>query len=146
MPCSDPMADAIIKLHLKRLVSWDTSDERQALLAEMEQAIQQQMQQYSLSRQEFERTDRLTNFCDRVSFDFCFEQPIQGAVTLFPKKDSEEPIPVRYRIDAGEIQVDPWPFSVETYANYLIGYDLQGYPTQLNPVLITYRVARATQG
>jgi hypothetical protein len=145
MPWSDPAADLITKLHLKRLVSWVASPERQALLAEMEHVIDRQVEQNALSRTEFDRIDRLTDFCDSVSFDFCFEQPGQGAVTVFPKNDSEGSLSVRYIIEAGKIQIDPWPFSVESYTGYLVGYDRNRYPNLLEPVIVPYRLAKATQ-
>ena len=63
-------------------------------------------------------------------------------MALFPRDDSEDALPVRYGIDTGDIQVDPWPFSVEAYANYLVGYDGQGYPARLDPVIIPYRIVR----
>jgi hypothetical protein len=142
MAWSDPVADVITKLHLKRLVSWDSSAARQALLAEMEQVIAQHILEHSFSREVFDRIDRVTDFCDSVSFDFCFEQPDQGAITLFPKNDSNEAISLRYHINDGEIQVDPWPFTITSYSGYLIGYDQQGYPERLDPVMIPYHLVK----
>ena len=141
LPMADPSADLIIKLHLKRLTSYDDhSAPRQALLAEMASTIENQIKQHHLDREEFLRLDQITNFCDSISFDFCFEQPRQGTVNVFPTHASHKQIPLKYSTNAGEITVDPWPFAVESYTGYLVGYQSQGYPTMPAPVMVPYRI------
>lgn len=142
MPMSDPSADLIVKLHLKRLTSYDKTPARQALLAEMEQAIQQQVEQHHLVKAEFQRIDRITNFCDSLAFDFCFEKPAQKTLKIFSKNDSSEEMALHYTISAGTITVDPWPFGVESHSGYLVGYHLQAYPMVLDPVIVPYRIER----
>jgi hypothetical protein len=139
---ADPIADLIIKLHLKRLVSYGNAAPRQALLAEMENDIQHQIELHHLSKEQFLRIDCLTNFCDSVSFDFCFEAATTGTVTIFPKNGSNEQLPLYYTINTGEITVDPWPFTVESYTGYLVGYQRQAYPTSLEPVIVPYRICQ----
>lgn len=139
---SDPVADLIAKLHLKRLVSHQDSPTRRALIAEMTQVIQQQLQHHNLDAETFERIDRLTNLCDSIAFDFCFEEPAEGIVMIFPKNDRSEQIPVGYRVAGSTIQVDPWPFAVDTYVNYVTGYKLDGYPATLDPIIIPYQLVR----
>jgi hypothetical protein len=77
-----PIADLITKMHLKRLASYSSAPARQALTAEMTQAIQAQIQRHGLDASTFERIDRITNLCDRIAFDFCFEAPAEGADRL----------------------------------------------------------------
>jgi hypothetical protein len=43
MTWTDPLADVIAKMHLKRLVSYGNTPTRQALAAEMAQAIHEQL-------------------------------------------------------------------------------------------------------
>jgi hypothetical protein len=143
MTWSDPIADVIAKMHLKRLVSYGEASARQALAAEMTQAIQAQLQQHGLAAATFERIDRITNLCDRIAFDVCFEAPAEGDVRIFPRNDRDEEIRVRYRIEDGTIQVAPWPFAVERHQGYLVGYQLDGYPAVLEPVVLMYQLARA---
>ena len=142
LPMADPSADLIIKLHLKRLTSYDNSPPRQTLLAEMARAIENQIEQHQLDREEFLRIDRITNFCDSLSFNFCFERPTQGTVNVFPKHDSHAQMPLHYSINAGEITIDPWPFAVESYAGYLVGYQSQNYPAVPDPVIVPYQIAK----
>jgi len=144
MPCSDHVADLIIKHHLKRLTSYSDSAESRVLGAEMDRVIQNQLEQYALSREQFERIDRITNFCDSIAFNFCFEQAAKGQVTIFPGNNSKDEIPVHYVIEDGEIRADPWPFSMATYSNYLIGYQLKDYPIGLDPIIIPFRLAKVT--
>ena len=60
---------------------------------------------------------------------------------LLPRNDRDEEVTVGYRIADGAVQVDPWPFSVGSYAGYLVGYQLDGYPTVLEPVVMPYQLA-----
>jgi len=140
LPMADPSADLIIKLHLKRLTSYDNSAPRQTLLAEMASVIENQIAQYQLDQEEFLRIDRITNFCDSLSFSFCFEQPAQGTINVFPKQGSDAQIPLHYAINGGNITIDPWPFTVESFTGYLVGYQSQGYPAVPDPVIVPYRI------
>jgi hypothetical protein len=142
MPCSDPVADLIIKHHLKRLNSSGDSAESKALADEMARVVKNRLEQYALSGTQFERIDRITNLCDMIAFDFCFEQAAEGEIMVCPCNDSEDQIAVHYVIEDGKIMADPWPFSVETYSNYLTGYQLREYPAELDPLIIPYHLAK----
>ncbi len=144
MAIADPVAELIIKLHLQRLVSYGQAAPRQALFVEMGAVIQQHMARHQLSHEQFLRIDQITNFCDTVAFDFCFEEPTTGAVPIFPQNGREEQLPVHYSINASEIIIDPWPFSVTSYTGYLVGYQQQDYPIVIEPVMVPYRVRQST--
>ncbi len=98
MSWADPVADLITKLHLKRLASYGSAPARQALTAEMAQAIQAKMERHSLAAATFERIDRITNLCDRIAFDFCFEVLAEGKVRIFSRNDRDEEVGVGYRV------------------------------------------------
>jgi hypothetical protein len=136
-PCSDPVADLITKLHLKRLVG------AHAFAAEMDQVIQAQFREHGFSAEQFERIDRITDFCDRIALKFCLEQSTTGAVTVFPKNSSAEEIKVCFTLNNGTIAVEPWPFSVEGYSTFLIGYARAGYPETLDPVILPVELVQA---
>jgi hypothetical protein len=140
---ADPIADLITKMHLKRLASYGSAPARQALTVEMAQAIQAKIEQHGLDATLFERIDRITNLCDSIAFDFCFEAPAEGEVRIFPRNDRDEEMVVGYRIQDGTIQVDPWPFGVDSHSGYLVGYQLEGYPAVLEPVMLPYRLVRS---
>ncbi len=143
LPCSDPAADLITRLHLRRLVSSKSTPGCRALLQEMEHVIDQQFSQYGLSPAVFERADRITNFCDRVSFDFCFEQPTEGEVLIYAHHDNQEGTGVQYRIEGSLITLAPWPLSAERCSGYLVGYQAEGYPARLEPVIVPYTLVPA---
>lgn len=140
LTCADPVADLIAKLHLQRLTSYGKAAARQAQAAEMAEAIQAQLERHGLDAATFARIDRITNLCDRIAFDFCFEAPAEGEVGIFPSNSQYEEVAVGYRIERDAIQVDPWPFGVDSHTGYLVGYQLDGYPTQLEPVIVPYRL------
>jgi hypothetical protein len=144
MAFADPAAELIVKLHLQRLVSYGQAAPRQALFVEMEAAIQQHIEHHQLAEAQFLRIDRITNFCDSVAFDFCFEKPTTGTVKIFPKNSNDEELPLHYSISTGEIIIDPWPFSVESYTGYVVGYQQQDYPIVIEPLLVPYRIRQSS--
>lgn len=135
---SDPIADIIARMHLKRLVGYSDEPARQALAAHCASEIQAQIEQHQLDAAVFARTDRITNLCDRISFDFCFEAPAEGTINIFPDLNRDEQIAVTYRVNGSVITVDPWPFAVDQIAGYIVGYRLPAYPARLDPVLVPY--------
>lgn len=145
MAWSDPTADLIAKMHLKRLASYGDAPARQALAAEMAQAIDEYVRRHGLDMATFERLDRITNLCDRIAFDFCFEAPAEGEVRIFPSNASSAEVQVHYRIAEGRVEVEPWPFAVSSHSGYLVGYQLDGYPSVLEPVVVPYRIAHGSR-
>ncbi|MCO6450004.1 MAG: DUF3891 family protein [Caldilineales bacterium] len=142
MQYSDNVADTIAKYHIRRLASHGDSAERQALVAEFTQAIDEQLQQYRLSKVLFDRVDRITNLCDMISFDFCMDVPDSGSIAVCPRNDSEAEVSVRYHVDDGVIHATPWPFAVASYEGYVLAYHADGYPEKLDPFILHYRLER----
>lgn len=138
----DATADLIAKMHLQRLMRYGSSSPRQAQAAAMGRSIAAFCERHGLDRARFERIDRITHLCDRIAFDFCFEKPAEGEIAIFPENKSDTQVGVRYRIAAGSIEVDPWPFGVESHTAYLVGYHLDGYPDVLNPFIVPYRLGQ----
>lgn len=140
MPCTDVVANVITRHHLLRLVSSRDSPARQALAQEMRQALDQEIAQSGLDPGLFGELDRMTNFCDRISFDFCFEKPTQGQVEVFSRFAPAESKVVRYRIADSDIVIDPWTLQVSEYDGYLVGYQLEGYPERLDALIVPFHV------
>ena len=139
---SDLTADMITKYHFRRLASSSDSDLRKSLTAEFSKEIDQQLAQHRFSDELFERIDRITNLCDVISFNFCFEEPASGQISILPRNNADLAVAVQYHIEDGNINVSPWPFSVESYDGYIIGYKLPGYPAQLDPVIMPFHLSK----
>ena len=144
MSGSDPVADLIARHHLRRLTRGNSSTAVQALHHSFGQSIIAQLQEDGFSADLFERIDRITDLCDSISFAFCFEQPAQGTVSIFPRNGTTTEIQVRYTVEAGAIQVVPWPFSVKSYIGYIVGYHLPDYPNRLDPVILPFVLSQGT--
>lgn len=142
MPCSDLVADTIVKYHFRRLASHDPSPRRKALEVGFTQAIDEQLDKHHLSKSLFDRIDRITDLCDQISFRFCFDVPAAGDVSIYPHNDTEREVPVHFQVEDGVIHVDPWPFSVDQYAGYLVSYYAEGYPERLDPFILPFRLMR----
>ncbi len=74
---SNPTTDIVAKLHIKRLLSNAQSLEAENLAELIEVKIAERLPQTSYTRDQFEWTDKITAFCDFLSFDFSFEEPVQ---------------------------------------------------------------------
>lgn len=135
--CSDPVADLVTKLHLKRLVG------NRAFAAELDQVIQAQLRDHGFSPEQFERADRITDLCDRIALKFCLEESATGHVAVFSKDSSPGETKVSFTLQNGTIGVEPWPFSVEKYSTFVIGYAQAGYPETLDPVILPVELVRA---
>lgn len=142
MPCSDVVADAIVKYHIRRLASSDPSETRKALTVEFSQAIDEHLDQYNLSKTLFDRMDRITDLLDRLSFEFCFDAPASGSISIFPRNGEDTEITVQYHVEDGQINVTPWPFSVDENRGYLVAYQMDRYPDRLDPVILPYLLKR----
>ena len=142
MPCSDVVADAIVKYHIRRLASSDPSETRKALTVEFSQAIDEYLDQHHLSKTLFDRMDRITDLLDRLSFEFCFDAPASGSISIFPRNREDTEVNVQYHVEDGEIHTTPWPFSVDEHNGYLVAYQMNGYPERLDPVILPYLLKR----
>lgn len=140
MHYSDIVADTIAKYHVRRLANHDDSVERKQLTTEFTQAIDEQLARNGLSKRLFDRIDRITDLCDRISFDFCLELPASGSVSIYPRNSAETEIQVHYRVKDDLIQVSPWPFSVKYFEGYLIAYHAETYPEFLDPCIKSFRL------
>jgi len=139
---SDLTADLITKYHFRRLANDSASELRKSLSAEFSAEIENQLARHGFSNELFERIDRITNLCDQLSFNFCFELPASGEVAILPRNGSQHETPLKYHVEEGVINVNPWPFSVDSYAGYIIGYNQELYPTQLDPVILPFRLEK----
>ena len=142
MPCSDVVADTIVKYHFRRLASHDQSAGRKALTAEFTAALDEHLEAHNLSKELFDRIDRITNLCDSLSFSLCFDVPVSGEISIFPRNGEDKEVAVKYHVEDGVISADPWPFSVDSYEGYLLAYQSDGYPEQLDPVILPYLLKR----
>jgi len=138
MPCSDVVADTIVKYHIRRLAEHGDSAGRKALAAEFSAAIDEQLKGHNLSKELFDRMDRITDLCDNLSFSFCFDVPASGEISIFPRNSEDREVTVNYHVEDGVISASPWPFSADRYEGYLVAYHLDGYPEQLDPVILPY--------
>jgi hypothetical protein len=142
MECSDIVADTIVKYHFRRLASHGTTEIRKTLYADFTKGIDEQLQKHELSRPLFDRMDRITDLLDTLSFELCFDVPTSGSVSVFPRNNEDQELAVEYRVEDGEINVSPWPFSVDEHRGYLVAYHMQGYPGRLDPVILPYYLKR----
>ena len=142
MECSDVVADTLVKYHFRRLASHGQTEARNELAAEFSTSIDEQLKEHDLSKSLFDRMDRITNLLDLISFNFCFDVPASGEVSIFSRNDEGTEVTVHFEVEDGVIHVDPWPFSIDEHVGYLVAYYVEGYPERLDPFILPYRLQR----
>lgn len=113
----DPVVDLIVSLHVARLVGDDDPSFRDELPPLLARA--------GVDNATAAAADRITNLCDRISFDVCLEQPEEGSLGE-----------ITYACDgSNRVSVDPWPFDAGRFRVLLVGYRTDGYPHTLDRVV-----------
>ena len=122
----DPVVDLVAAMHVRRLIGEGPAfGEVAALLPSLLEAA-------GLTREQAEAADAVTNVCDVISFEFCFEQPNEREVRGY-----------RVAVDGeGGIEVDPWPFAVPRLAGLVGAFERDGYPRRLVPVFAPFLALR----
>ena len=139
----NPVANIPSLLHMRRLLTFSHRQNTQPLIDLANQHIGQSLAHTSHTLEEFEWADHITRICDRMAFGFSFEAPEEVERPVCQRLDSDETTVVSFSLDgSGTIHVDPWPFSVEHYAGFIIGYELEGYPQRLEPLVLPFAIAK----
>jgi hypothetical protein len=137
----DPISDIVAKLHLRRLCSYNPTAERVALMAEFDEVVQVRLPETGHSRVEFEWADKITRFCDNVAFHFSFEVERELSANVGMRVNDKRGTAVTYHIQPhGQIIIDPWPFAVPTISGMILGYQAEGYPDVLLPVVVPFQI------
>jgi Protein of unknown function (DUF3891) len=135
----DPVVDLVVAMHVRRLVSHATDDAARAALTEMDEAIPALREAAGVSEADAAMADRITDLCDRVSFDFCLEQPESGSVGVVGPDG--EAVAVRYQVDGqGTIVLEPWPLGPLTVSGVVLAYAAESYPQVLEPVVTQFLI------
>jgi hypothetical protein len=126
----DAVVDLVVALHVRRLVSWQDAPEAQRVQAEMSAALLALRAEAGIDPRVAAEADEITDLCDRVAFDFCFEEPASGRVGAFA-----------YAVDGeGTIALDPWPFGAPRLEGAIVAFRAEGYPATLEPLAQPFRV------
>jgi hypothetical protein len=129
----DPVVDLVVAMHACRLVSWSRSPAAATALAEMDAALPAIREAAGVDEPDALEADRVTDLCDRISFDLCVEAPASGSVGSFS-----------YELDGeGIVTLDPWPLGVPRLPGVLVGFEADGYPDALRPVASRFELKPA---
>jgi len=120
----DPIVDLVVALHVRRLIGEGPGyDEADAVVSQL-------LAETGVSRGDAEAADLVTNVCDVISFEFCFEAPGRREVRGY-----------RLELDGeGRVGVDPWPFAASELRGLVAGFEADGYPGRLVPVVAPFYV------
>jgi hypothetical protein len=129
----DPVVELIVALHIQRLVAYGESPERRAAATEFATALPARREAAGVTEAEAAAADRVTNLCDRISFELCFEHDTAFAVGGHVCSTTAH----------GVATIDPWPLAPERLAIPAVGYESGGYPESLRPVERTFVIQPA---
>jgi hypothetical protein len=117
----DPVADLVVALHVRRLIGEPRDPPLEELRPRLYDAA-------GVDEDAAAAADRITNVCDRIAFEFCFERAAEGDVRGFA-----------YALDGyGAIRLDPWPFAVPRLVGIVPAFAADGYPQRLEPVVVPF--------
>lgn len=126
----DPVVDLVASLHVRRLLSSQTDEHERAAFDEVTALLPSLLDAAGATEEEAEQADAITNVCDRIAFDFCFEEPSEGQVRG-----------IAYALDGhGSISLEPWPLTVPRLVGLVTAYEADGYPERLVPVVVPFDV------
>jgi hypothetical protein len=113
---ADPIVDLVVALHIQRLAGdVDRLDAR----------VPERLAAAGVDAGAAQAADDLTNLCDRLAFSFCFEESDAGRIG-----------DLDYAVHAdGSATVSPWPLRVPYLKERVVGYEADGYPERLVPVV-----------
>lgn len=131
------IANAVAHFHILRLLR--KYSQGSDLIDKCEKHILNDIELSGISREKYIWSDRITEFCDFLSFDFCFDKPSERICEVSPKWDDNHTISVQFKYDGNEIvRISPWPLKVKSYQGYILGYVSKGYPNILEPIIRKY--------
>jgi hypothetical protein len=118
----DAVVDLVVALHVRRLICEGPAyDEADAVVESLLKAT-------GIAREDAEAADAVTNVCDVISFEFCFESRSEREVRGY-----------RLELDGeGTITVDPWPFAAPQLLWLVDAFEAEGYPQRLVPVVTPF--------
>jgi hypothetical protein len=137
----DALCDLLIQQHIRRLAGYLKGPMGKQFRSEIAKLITIGMTKSGLEADKLERADRVLALCDSLAFDFCFEEPTHSSCFVYPRNSAHGEIEMQYQIHpGGEIQISPWPLSLDSLRGFMLGYQADSYPTNLDPVFIPYHL------
>lgn len=123
----DAVVDLVVALHVRRLIGQGPAfEEVAALLPSLLEAAR-------VTRDQADAADLVTNVCDVISFEFCFEAPSEREIHGH-----------RLALDGnGCVTVDPWPLDVPRLIGLVTAFEADGYPERLVPVVTPFAISPA---
>ena len=138
----DTVVDLVVALHVRRLVSSARDADSRLLLDAMDAELPGLVLAAGVPADDASAADRITDLCDRISFDLCLEEPASGAVAVLDAGGS--PLEVRYHVDGhGKVTLAPWPLETDRLTGTVQGFVAERYPAELDPVPAPFTVEPA---
>jgi hypothetical protein len=126
----DDIVDLVVALHVRRLLSSRRDGLEQRAYGEVDGLLASLLDRAGVSPEQAEAADAITSVCDRLAFAFCYEEPAGGEHRGYA-----------YELDGeGGITLDPWPLDVPRLVGLVTGFEAEGYPERLVPVVTPFDV------
>ncbi len=138
----DATVDLVVALHVHRLVAGQPDNAARAACAErMAVEMPALRDAVGVGETDARDADRVTNLCDRISFDFCEEAAAEGAVEV--RAADGKLAPIAYRLDDGRLTLDPWPLRPPELHDVVTCFHAEGYPGALRPAIALFSATPA---
>ena len=133
----DHVSDTVAAYHVLRLLGTDKSYKQ--LKIPCKQKIERGVAKTGINHQKFNWADRITDLCDSIAFDFCFQKPTSGKTQVYASHKNSVKTTIHYQFNnKQEIILNPWPFKILEYESFIYAYRQDGYPNILKPVMVPF--------
>ncbi|MCB0360701.1 MAG: DUF3891 family protein, partial [Bdellovibrionales bacterium] len=90
MAFRDCEAELVVQFQLLRIANYSPTPEKEAFSARLRSHISTLIARSTYQEEQFLRTDRITQLCDNIAFDFAFEHATTRSVEVFANPHAEE--------------------------------------------------------
>jgi len=130
---ADPIADVVVAMHIRRLVSTAPVPVEPEVRAEFDAGVDERLRAAGVDAAAATAADAVTALCDGLAFSFCFEEATSGAIEI--PQQAQASVTLSYSLDeVGSGRLSPWPLAVPELTRTVVGYEAAGYPARLEPV------------
>jgi len=135
----DPVVDIVAKLQVRRLLNGQESEERAALIRQIDAHVDARLPESGYPLADFQWADRITRLCDNIAFEFAFGNIGTEQAAVHARQADAAETAIHYTIQTGgQILVQPWPFAVPSISGFITGFAADGYPDVLKPQMIQF--------
>lgn len=139
----DPIAEAVAKRHLVRLLDGEDDPEAIELSHRLDQRVDRLCGFAGIERRDVDAADSIVRVCDRLAFDVFRQSPDRDTIDVCSDFDGARSVTLRYSMSVGSrIVLDQWPLTCDSLQIGLLSFRRETYPRELTPAVLCLSIDR----